>query len=153
MSSSEIHAVRSDVELLKKDVSNSYSLLDKIDVAIDKISNATNDISKILTAHHTRLDQIEDYANEEKRMHEKNVDALHARISQKESELKDEMERNHKELMGFLRDHDNRSRESWKSISDRVETLERWKWYVVGMGTVVAVAFIQFAQKYISTIV
>lgn len=152
MQTPDIQSIRSDVELLKKDGTHTSALLDKIDVAIDKISHATNDISKILTAHQLRIDQIEDTADQGRRVAEKNVDALHARISQKEHELKENMIHNHQELMSFLRDHDERSRESWREISERVATLEKWKWYVVGLGTMVGVVVLQFAQRFIQSL-
>ena len=45
---SDLNTVRTDVEILKKDVSNIQGLLGRLDIAIDKIADATNGISQIL---------------------------------------------------------------------------------------------------------
>jgi len=42
---SDLNTVRTDVEILKKDVSNIQGLLGRLDIAIDKIADATNGIS------------------------------------------------------------------------------------------------------------
>ena len=46
-----LNAVKTDVEILKKDVSNIQGLLGKLDTAIDKIADASNGISQILAVH------------------------------------------------------------------------------------------------------
>ena len=44
-----------DVELLKKDVSNLQNILGKLDTAIDKIADATGGISKMLAVHDSQI--------------------------------------------------------------------------------------------------
>lgn len=144
-----IHEVKNDVEILKRDVSNIQSILGKLETAIDKITGVSHDIGKLLSAQEARIDTHDHEIKERKRLSEKEVELLHGRISQKEHELKNEIERNHTELMSFLKDHDDRSRSAWKSMEERVSTLEKWKWYVVGIASVAGVAAVQFIQKMI----
>lgn len=140
---SELHDVKNDVELLKKDVSNIQGVLRKLETAIDRITAVSADVGKILTVHETRLEQAEYESREQKRLNEKETDLIHSRISQKEAELRNEIERNHKELMEFLRDHDVKSAQAWREVNDRVVQLERWKWYIVGITTAIFVAAVQ----------
>jgi len=144
-----IHEVKNDVELLKRDVSNIQGILTKLETAIDKITGVSHDIGKILSAQEARIDNNDHEIKERKRLSEKEVELLHGRITQKEHELKNEIERNHAELMNFLKEHDDRSRDAWKSMEDRVSTLEKWKWYVVGIASVVGVAAVQVIQRMI----
>ena len=143
----DIHEVKNDVELLKRDVSNIQGILTKLETAIDKLTAVSHDIGKLLSAQEARISANDQEIKERKRLSEKEVELLHGRITQKEQELKNEVERNHAELMTFLKEHDVRSREAWKSMEDRVSTLEKWKWYVVGIASVMGFAAVQVVQK------
>ena len=140
---SSIHEVKSDVEILKRDVSNMQGLLAKLDTAIDKIATVSTDVGKILAGQESRLEQVEYESKESKRLAEKETDLLHARISQKEHEVRNDMERNHRELMEFLRTHDEKSTDSWNKIEDRVTKLESWKFYAIGITTALVFAAVQ----------
>ena len=55
MPEDNLNLVRTDVEILKKDVSNIQGLLTRIDSAIDKIADASNGISRILAVHDNQI--------------------------------------------------------------------------------------------------
>lgn len=134
---SDLNAVRTDVEILKKDVSNIQGLLGRLDVAIDKIADATNGISQILAVHESEIKDTESSLVERKRLAEKEVDLLHKRISQKDAENKETAELHHNTLMTFLREHDERSEQYITKMNDRITQLEKWKWVMLGGATVV----------------
>lgn len=134
---SDLNAVRTDVEILKKDVSNIQGLLGRLDVAIDKIADATNGISQILAVHESEIKDTEASLVERKRLAEKEVDLLHKRISQKDAENKETADFHHDTLMTFLREHDERSEQYITKMNDRITQLEKWKWVMLGGATVV----------------
>jgi predicted nucleic acid-binding Zn-ribbon protein len=132
MADDVLHSVRTDVEILKKDVSNIQGLLSRIDSAIDKIADASNGISRILAVHDNQIKDNEYELKERKRLFEKEAELLHKRISEKDAEQHMLVEKHHKDLMTFLEDHDVRSRAAYEELSNRVVALERWKWIVIG---------------------
>ena len=134
---SDLNTVRTDVEILKKDVSNIQGLLGRLDIAIDKIADATNGISQILAVHASEIKDTELDLVERKRLAEKEVDLLHKRISQKDAENKETAEFHHNTLMTFLKEHDERSEQYITKMNDRITTLEKWKWVMLGGATVV----------------
>ena len=134
---SDLNAVRTDVEILKKDVSNIQGLLGRLDIAIDKIADATNGISQILAVHASEIKDTELALVERKRLAEKEVDLLHKRISQKDDENKETAELHYNTLMTFLREHDERSEQYITKMNDRITQLEKWKWVMLGGATVV----------------
>lgn len=134
---SDLNSVRTDVEILKKDVQNVQGLLSRLDLAIDKIADASNGISKILAVHENKIRETSDSLVERKRLAEKEVELLHKRISEKDAETKAFAEERHASLMEFLEDHDERSTAAMLSLDKRVVSLEKWKWAVVGGATVV----------------
>ena len=127
-----LNAVKTDVVILKKDVSNIQGLLGKVDDAIDKIADASNDISQILAVHQNKIDGTADDINTLARASEKSDELLHQRIKEKDAEQKDLANENHDALMDFLKDHDDRSAISLEEIYNRIRVLEQWKWVIVG---------------------
>lgn len=113
--------LRTDVELLKKDVYNIQSLLGKLDNAIDKIADATGSISKILAVHDQNISTLQSDIEERKRLSEKETELIHRRIS----EMKDE-------VLAKLDKMDNDVTDNIEKLSLRVTVLERWKWWIMG---------------------
>lgn len=137
MAEDALNLVRTDVEILKKDVSNIQGLLGRIDNAIDKIADASNGISRILAVHDNQIKDTEYEIAERKRLSEKEIELLHKRISEKESDQRIVIEKHHSDLMLFLETHDERIRKSYEELSSRVGALEQWKWVVVGAATAI----------------
>ena len=127
-----LNAVKTDVAILKKDVSNIQGLLGKLDTAIDKIADATNGISRILAVHENKLEDASADLLEAQARSERSDELLHKRISEKEAEAKEIAQENHDALMDFLKDHDDRSAISLEEIYNRIRVLEQWKWVIVG---------------------
>ena len=127
-----LNAVKTDVEILKKDVSNIQGLLGKLDTAIDKIADATNGISRILAVHESKLEEANADLLEAQTRSEKSDELLHQRIKEKDQEQKEFAQDNHDALMEFLKDHDDRSAISLEEIYNRIRVLEQWKWVIVG---------------------
>ena len=133
----DLNSVRTDVEILKNDVSNIQGLLGRLDTAIDKIADASNGISRILAVHDTQLDKVSTDISESNRIRETANELLHKRISEKEAEHRVLAEKNHESLMAFLKDHDERSEQYITKMNDRITQLEKWKWVMLGGATVV----------------
>ena len=49
--------IRTDVELLKKDVHSISRLVDKLDVAIDKLTDVTNCLNRMIAVQEENLDK------------------------------------------------------------------------------------------------
>ena len=132
MSDNDITSMRTDVEILKKDVSNIQGLLGRLDTAIDKIADATGGISKILAVHDQAIERVQDDIEERKRLAEKENELLHQRISDMKEESATHHRENHKAVMSKLDDMSNEVKDELKEVKERVTILERWKWWVMG---------------------
>jgi len=107
--------LRTDVELLKRDMQLIAGLAEKFDVAIDKLSAVSVTVDKMLAVHETRLSN-----NEQQR------EIIHQRITDMKKEITDEIKSMKEE---------NRAQHS--QTNERLERLERWRWFVVGVATVI----------------
>jgi phage shock protein A len=132
MAEDNINLVRTDVEILKKDVSNIQGLLTRLDTAIDKIADATNGIASILAVHDSKHNDTDKVISEMTRVEEKAIELIHQRISEKEAETRELSKQNMNTLMDFLKEHDDRSEVYITNMTGRIEQLERWKWIIMG---------------------
>lgn len=132
MSQNDLHDVKTDVAILKKDVSNIQGLLGRLDTAIDKIADATGGISQILTAHEQQLTSLGEDVGERKRLAERENDLLHQRISDMKDETSKLGKENHAAVMSKLTDMGKDIDTELKEVKARVTILERWKWWIMG---------------------
>jgi len=107
--------LRTDVELLKRDIQLIAGLAEKFDVAIDKLSAVSVTVDKMLAVHETRLSN-----NEQQR------EIIHQRITDMKKEITDEIKSMKEE-----------NRKQHGQTNERLEKLERWRWFVVGVATVI----------------
>ncbi len=107
--------VKTDVELLKRDMELVSALAEKFDIAIDRLTEVSTSVDKMLAVHEMRLEN-----------QEQQREILHTRISDLKRDITDEFR--------LLRDE---NRKQHAEVNERLSKLERWRWFVVGMATVV----------------
>ena len=130
--SSDINMVKTEVEILKRDVSNIQNLLSRLDLAIDKIADATGGISKILAVHDQAIERVRTDLEERKRLSEKESELLHQRISDMKEESAKHHKENHSAVMQKLDDMGQDVKSELQEVKERVTILERWKWWIMG---------------------
>lgn len=122
--------IEAEVTFLKK-------VVDKLDTSIEKITDTSAQISKLLAVHDTRLDSQE---RRDEKLDEE-IKVLHGRITE-----------NSKEVIQALHEVENRLADNGTQqhgelhkdihmVGDRVSDLEKWKWYIMG-GIAVFVAIV-----------
>jgi len=141
-------AIESEVEVLK-------SVVSKLDTSIEKIAQVSGDIGKILAVHEQRLDIIEKVSDQRT----EEIKELHSRISTQTREivekitdmeyrLENKMRENgiaakeqHKEIQMEIQKDVNVIGDKVASVDDRVDALERWKWWVMGGAATIGFIF------------
>jgi uncharacterized phage infection (PIP) family protein YhgE len=136
----DLNRVKTDVEIIKRDVGAIQAFSGKIDDAIEKMAEISNSISKMLIVHENKLqnhdqqiDGLKNSISERKTDFEKQVELLHKRISDMKEETHSEREKNHKELLDAIREVS----ENHKHLDERIRLLETWKWYMMGAAAIV----------------
>ena len=109
---------KTDIELLKRDFDLLAGLAEKFDVAIDKLTDVSNSVDKMLAVHDARLNTTE-----------KQTEVIHQRISDFKSEVLDEFK--------ALREENNIQH---KSVEERLDKLERWRWFIIGAAAAIGSA-------------
>ena len=122
--------VETEIELLKREVSDMKGIHVRLDTAIEKIADVSSSLHTIMAVHEEKLARQEDALDEQEKQLRDNIQELHSRITtnaKETSQHMSEMERRLLEELQTIR----------KEMSNRVGMLEKWKWVIVG-GSIVA---------------
>lgn len=142
----DLNTLKTDVEIIKRDINMIQTFSVKIDDAIEKMAEVSNNITKMLIMHENKIhnhdqqiDGIKVSISERKSDFEKQVELLHKRISDMKDETHVEREKYHKEILDALKE----IADSNKALDTRVSKLEQWKWYVMGVAAVIGFVLAQ----------
>lgn len=127
--------VETEIELLKREVSDMKGIHVRLDTAIEKIADVSSSLHTIMAVHEEKLARQEDALDEQEKQLRDNIQELHSRITtnaKETSQHMSEMERRLLEELQTIR----------REMSSRVGMLEKWKWVIVG-GSIVAGFIIQ----------
>jgi len=136
--------LETEVELLKKELHDQKRIHDRLDVAIEKLTDVSNSIHRMLAVHEEKIARQEEAIFEaehkiEERRSEllQKIDELHSRITTNTKEIMTNATEQHKQQCDEVR----KIREE---LSTRVGVLEKWRWIIIG-GSII-IGFI--AQKF-----
>jgi len=136
--------LETEVILIKKELHEQTKIYGRLDVAIEKLTDVSNSIHRMLAVHEEKISKqeeaivaTEDHIEKRRDDLEKKIDDLHSRITT-----------NTKEIMAAAAlQHTEQNKEIQKirdELSNRVGVLERWRWLIIG-GSII-VGFV--VQKY-----
>ena len=121
MAENDTTDIKVQLEGLRKEIENINSINSRIDTAIEKLTDLSTSIKSMLAVHEEKLEQSE------------KVDEV---IFNKIRERADEIERVNRELTDHINLTEKRLLNEIKSlrndIGDRVGTLEKYKWLILG---------------------
>jgi hypothetical protein len=116
--------VKTDVEILKRDMELVSAIAEKFDVAIDRLTEVSTSVDKMLAVHEMRLEN-----------QEQQREILHQRISDLKRDITSEFR--------LLRDE---NRKQHNEVNERLSKLEKWRWLVIGMATAVGFLVAQMGK-------
>jgi chromosome segregation ATPase len=129
--------LETEVKLLKRDIEDTKVIHGRLDVAIDKLTDVSNSIHRMLAVHEEKLTRQEESSIElehqiEKRREEVllKIDELHSRVTTNTKEI----------MTAATSQHEAQNKEIQKirdDINARVGVLERWRHVLIG-GSIVA---------------
>ena len=120
--------VKIDVEILKRDIDRFSGLFDRLDTTIEKLTEVSGGINRMLAVHENRLEQQEELTKhfitlmeERRRENSDKYEIVQNRITQTREEMQQEIKDSIKEVVAKI-----------DKLSETVNKLERWKYLVVG---------------------
>ena len=122
--------LNTEVQLLKKEVSDMKMIDSRLDKAIEKISDVSNSINRMLAVHEEKISQQEEILIRSDAEFSANVKELHSRITTNTKELMALMSEQHKEQTEAML-------KLKSELQNRVGVLEKWRWLIIGGSIVV----------------
>ena len=120
------------------------SVVFKLDASMEKISEVSNNIGKLLAVHDERLDSLEKISDKR----DSEIKELHSRITTQTKEIVDKLELMETKIENRISEtsatttsqHERINNEikiEIEKITKRLNVLENWRWYVLGAAAVI----------------
>ena len=122
--------VNTEIELLKKEVTDMKQIYQRLDTAIEKITDFSNAINRMLAVHEEKITQQREAQQRSVQEFTADIKELHSRITTNTKEMTALMTQQHKEQKEVI----DKLKEELRS---RVGVLEKWRWVIIGGSIVV----------------
>jgi septation ring formation regulator EzrA len=139
MATPSVNKLAEDVSYLSRDMAVVNTLVGRLDTTIDKLTDISSSVSNLLAVHETKLTsqeiiskQLSDLVEARRVETDDKVQLLHERISSGERELKESIDDQYDELMKEIKEMRAESTVQHNTLSDRITTMEKWMWTVLG---------------------
>ena len=121
--------LETEVKLLKKELEDQKKIHDRLDIAIEKLTDVSNSIHRMLAVHEEKLTRQEEA-----------LESRRVEISSQISELHSRVTTNTKDIMlSATKQHDNQNKEIQKireDLNKRIGILEKWRHVLIGCSIV-----------------
>ena len=128
--------LETEVKLLKKELQDQAKIHDRLDVAIEKLTDVSNSINRMLAVHEEKLGRQEEAIFEA----EQKLEIRRTELTTKIDELHSRITTNTKEIMtAAATQHAEQNKEIQKirdEKKDRVGVLEKWRHVLIGASIV-----------------
>ena len=138
--------LETSVELIKKELDDQRKIHEKLDIAIEKLTDVSNSIHRMLAVHEEKIARQEEsiFAAEEQ------IEVRRGELLIKINELHSRITTNTKEIMtAASSQHEKQNKEIAKlreDINNRVGVLERWRYIIIGGSIVVGFLLHKFIR-------
>ena len=129
---SDLEKLKTDIALLKKDAKTSELIHQRLEVAVDKLTEITISLKGMIAQQEqklTRAEQTDDdiFVTLESRRKEWDTDLkdLHSRITTNSRELREFQIQSESKMLDEIR-------AVRTQLSERVGVLEKWRWLIIG---------------------
>ncbi len=140
----DLNELSKQVSELRADMAQINTLVDRLDITIEKLTEVSSSVSQLLAVQGSRLDQQEKSSNQlslllEKRKDEfsESVEILHKRINTTEKDFKAELEKSNEKILGEMKAIREESKSNYAALNKKISDMEKWMWIVTGGALVV----------------
>ena len=131
--------LETEVKLLKKELEDQKKIYNRLDIAIEKLTDVSNSIHRMLAVHEEKL------ARQEETLESRRIE-----ISAQISELHSRVTTNTKEIMASATTQHNLQNKEIQKIRDdlnnRIGVLEKWRHVLIGCSIVLGFLIHKFVE-------
>lgn len=144
--------LKTDVALIKKDIKQIERFFSKFDQALETMADVSQKVAvqgEILKNTADKLEDLEDRIQEHKKEDIARVNMIGDRLEEYRKSSRADHERlakdsaenrkiRNEEIMGELHKMNGSIESKLTKLDERITMLEQWKWYIMGLGAVLA---------------
>ena len=138
--------LETEVKLLKKEIHDQQKIHDRIDVAIEKLTDVSNSIHRMLAVHEEKIARQEEAIEDA----ERSLENRRTELSSKIDELHSRITTNTKEIMTAASEQHIQQNKEIQKIKDelavRVGVLEKWGHVLIGGSIVIGFLLHKFVN-------
>ena len=138
--------LETEVKLLKKEVQDQAKIHDRLDIAIEKLTDVSNSIHRMLAVHEEKIARQEEAIFEA----EQKIEVRRSELLIKIDELHSRVTTNTKEIMtAASAQHERQNKEIQKmrdELISRVGVLEKWRHVLIGGSIVIGFMLHKFVN-------
>lgn len=144
VSNSDVKKLSESIAVLQQDMAQVGTLVDRLDVTIEKLTEVSSRVSELLAVQGTRLENQEKVSEHLQELIEKrrvetdtNIKDVYIRVEKVEKDLYTEIENSQDKVISEIKAMREESTKQHLELSSKVNRLERWMWIVIGGSIVI----------------
>lgn len=134
-----VKSLETEIALVKSDVNQIGQLFGKLETALDKITDVSNNIGQILAVHEQRLkdgevqfDKLKKEMGNAENKFDDEVKDLHSRLTTNTREIEQKMSNEIDKVLEAIKDLKGHMVDKHDKLETRLAALERWRWILLG---------------------
>jgi|TARA_B110000467_G_C18169794_1_gene394509 predicted nucleic acid-binding Zn-ribbon protein len=139
-----VKSLDTEVELLKREVTEMKQIHLRLDSAIEKIADVSQSLHTIMAVHEEKLMRQEDQLEQQENEFKNTVQELHSRITSNAKESLQHQTDMERRLVDAMVAHNAKADEYFVKLRDelstRVGVLEKWRYVIIGASIVIGFA-------------
>ena len=139
-----VKSLETEVELLKREVTDMKQIHIRLDSAIEKIADVSSSLHTIMAVHEEKLIRQEEALEENEKEFRESVQELHSRIATNAKETSQHMSEVERRLVDAMGQHSQQSTEQIMRLREEIQTrvgvLEKWRYLIIGATIVIGFA-------------
>lgn len=144
----EIKRLSETVNTLQKDMAQVGTLVDRLDVTIEKLTEVSSTVSQLLAVQGNRLDfqekiqeRLEKVVEDRRQETDKSIKDVYVRIEKVEKDLQEDMDDSHNKIVLKIEELSKSGTEQHQVLNERMTRMEKWMWMLIGGGIVIGTLF------------
>jgi chromosome segregation ATPase len=137
---STVKSLETELAIVKNEIGQIAHLFTKLEITLEKITNVSTNVSQILAVHERRLQENDlQFESVKNRMEisdgrvKEDIKDLHSRVTSTSREVEEKMSKEIDKVLHAIQDLKIHMLEKDNKLEERIETLERWRWIMVGI--------------------
>ena len=115
-----VKTLETEVELLKREVTEMKEIHVRLDNAIDKIADVSRSLHTMLAVHEEKLMRQEDALEDQEKKLQENIMELHSRITTNAKEQTQQMGEMERRMIAAMKDHNRTETEQFQKLREEI---------------------------------